>query len=154
MPNLLNKKAPDFELKDQDGNLHKLSNYKGKRILLYFYPKDMTPGCTIEACSFRDNMDDLKKLGVVVLGVSVDSTESHKKFEGKERLNFALLADTDKEVAKKYGVWVEKSMYGKKYLGIQRDSFLIDEDGVIVRHYEKVKPEDHVAEVLADAEAL
>lgn len=154
MSDLLNKKAPDFELKDQDGNLHKLADYKGKRVLLYFYPKDMTPGCTVEACSFRDNMGDLKKLGVVVLGVSVDSMESHKKFEKKERLNFPLLADTEKLVVKRYGVWVEKSMYGKKYFGVQRDSFLIDEEGVIVRHYEKVKPEDHIAEVMADAEAL
>lgn len=150
MSNFVNKKAPVFRLQDQDGNWHSLKDYKGQKVLLYFYPKDMTPGCTVEACSFRDNLGSLKKLGVVVLGVSVDDVKSHKKFVEKESLNFPLLADVDKKTVKAYGVWGERSMYGIKYMGIQRDSFLIDEKGVIIKHYKKVKPGEHVAEVMAD----
>ncbi|MFA5821284.1 MAG: thioredoxin-dependent thiol peroxidase [Candidatus Gracilibacteria bacterium] len=151
MSNLENKQAPDFRLQDQDGKWHSLADYKGKKVLLYFYPKDMTSGCTVEACSFRDNLGSLKKIGVVVLGVSADDTKSHGKFAEKEKLNFPLLADVEKKAINAYGVWVEKSMYGKKYMGIQRDSFLIDEKGVVVKHYKKVKPEEHVAEVMRDA---
>lgn len=147
---LLNKKAPTFTLRDQDDQEQTLSQYKGQKILLYFYPKDDTPGCTTEACSFRDRLNELKKYGVQVLGVSCDDVKSHKKFADKFGLNFPLLADTDKEVVNKYGVWVEKSMYGRTYMGIARDSFLIDETGKIVRHYEKVKPAEHVDQVIKD----
>lgn len=148
---LLNTKAPDFSLLDQDGKMHSLSQYKGKKILLYFYPKDDTPGCTTEACSFRDHLNELKKQGVQVLGVSADTEKSHKKFAERFQLNFPLLADVDKKLIEDYGVWKQKSMFGKKYMGIQRDSFLIDEEGVVIKHYEKVKPNEHVDEVIADA---
>ncbi len=148
------KKAPSFKLQDQDGKWHSLADYKGKHLVLYFYPKDLTPGCTIEAEKFRDAMSKLKKLGVSVLGVSCDDVKSHDKFACKYKLNFPLLADTDKELVAKYGVWVEKSMYGKKYMGIQRDTFLIGPDGKILKHYIKVKPEAHVAEIIADIEYL
>ena len=148
------KKAPSFTLKDQDGKIHKLSQYQGGMVLLYFYPKDMTSGCTVEAQGFRDAWKELKKLGVTVLGVSPDNITSHKKFCDKEKLNFPLLADVQKKVVEKYGVWVEKLMYGKKYMGVQRDSFLIGKDGKILKHYEKVKPAKHPGEVIADVRAL
>lgn len=151
---LLNKKAPKFTLLDQEGNKQSLSDYAGKKVLLYFYPKDDTPGCTTEACSFRDRLNELKPYKVQVLGISCDDVKSHKKFADKFKLNFPLLADTEKKVVEKYGVWGEKSMYGKKYMGIQRDSFLIDETGKIVKHYEKVKPENHVDQVIADLKML
>ncbi len=146
------KPAPDFSLPDQNGNVHSLSDYEGNYVLLYFYPKDMTAGCTIEAQQFRDHAAELKKHHVVVLGVSTDSVKKHKQFEKKEQLNFPILADEEKQVVKTYGVWVEKSMYGKKYMGIQRDTFLIDPKGTIIKHYEKVTPKTHVQEVLADLE--
>ncbi len=148
------KKAPAFKLLDTKGKQRSLSDYKSKYLLLYFYPKDMTPGCTIQAESFRDNMTKLKKLGVEILGVSCDSVERHDKFTCKYDLNFPLLSDEKQEMVKKYGVWVEKSMYGKKYMGIQRDSFLIDPKGKIIKHYIKVKPEEHVSEVIADIEYI
>ena len=142
--------APNFTLQDQDWELHTLSDFRDQRVLLYFYPKDSTPGCTVETCSFRDNLNTLKSKGVQVLGVSMDTVESHKKFVAKYNLNFPLLADTEKKVSKEYGVLVKKSMFGKKYMGLQRDSFLIDGKGKIVKHYVKVSPLKHVAEVLAD----
>ena len=148
------KKAYQFSLPDQDNKIHSLKDYAGKKILLYFYPKDDTPGCTKEACNFRDRLDQLTNHGLVVLGVSKDSPESHVKFREKYSLTFPLLSDEQLEAAKGYGVWVEKSMFGKKYMGIQRDSFLIDEDGNIIKHYKKVKPAGHVDEVLKDLEAL
>lgn len=151
---LLGKKTPDFKLKDQDGKEHSIAMYNGKLVLLYFYPKDMTPGCTIEAEGFRDNFDELKKLGVIVLGVSADSEASHKKFCDKHKLNFPLLSDEKKTVLKKYGVWVKKSMYGKEYMGISRESFLIGKNGKIIKHYPKVNPADHPGEVLKDVESL
>lgn len=151
---MLNKKAPDFKLADQDGSIRSLSDYSGKWVLLYFYPKDMTSGCTVEAKKFRDRAKELEKMGVVVIGASCDDVKSHKKFADKENLNFPLLADTEKDLVTKYGVWVEKSMYGKKYMGIQRDSFLIDPKGKIIKHYSKVKPETHVDEVLTDLKDL
>ena len=147
------KAAPDFALQDQDWEIHKLSKYQHQIVLLYFYPKDSTPGCTVEACSFRDNLNQLKAMGVQVLGVSPDSVDSHKKFVAKHDLNFPLLADTEKDVVNAYGVWVEKSMFGKKYMGVQRDSFLIVE-GKVVKHYVKVKPKGHVAEVIEDVKAM
>ena len=152
--NLINHPAPEFTLPDQNSQTHALTHYRGQFVLLYFYPKDDTPGCTTEACSFRDQLNDLKKFGVQVLGVSADTVESHQKFADKFHLNFPLLADITKEVAKAYGVWMEKSMYGKKYMGIQRDSFLIDKNGVIIKHYEKIKPATHVADVIADTKNL
>lgn len=151
---LLGKMAIDFDLKDQDGKEHSLAMYNGKLVLLYFYPKDMTPGCTIEAEGFRDNFDELKKLGVIVLGVSADSEASHKKFCDKHKLNFPLLSDEKKAVLKKYGVWVKKSMYGREYMGISRESFLIGKDGKIIKHYPKVNPVDHPGEVLKDIKNL
>lgn len=150
----VNNKAPEFSLPDQDGKIHSLSDYKGKYVILYFYPKDMTPGCTIEACNFRDSTSDLNKLNVQVLGVSADSVDRHKKFEEKRHLNFPLLSDETKKTLEAYGVWVEKSMFGKKYMGIQRDSFLINPEGVIVKHYKKVKPTEHTDQVIADVKAM
>ncbi len=146
--------VPDFELNDQDGELHKLSDYHGKYVHLYFYPKDMTPGCTIEAKTFRDRMGELGDLGVVVFGVSCDDEATHKKFCDKEGLNYSLLADVEKKTVNDYGVWVEKNMYGRKYMGIQRDSFLIGPDGNLVKYYKKVKPANHPGEVIEDVKAL
>lgn len=146
----MSMKAQNFSLLDQNNYTHSLGKYKGQFVLLYFYPKDDTPGCTIEACSFRDNLIELKKLGVVVLGVSGDDVESHKKFVKKFDLNFPLLADTDNEVGKAYGVYGEKTMFGNLLMGYHRQSFLINPHGEIVKHYEKVKPEEHVAEIIGD----
>ncbi len=147
---LINKKAPDFKLKDQEGKYHKLSTYKGKWVLVYFYPKDDTPGCTKEACLIRDNFPNFQKLGIVVLGISVDSVESHKKFAQKYNLPFTLLSDDKKEVVKKYNVWGKKKFMGREYEGTLRTSFLINPQGKIVKIYENVKPEIHAEEVLTD----
>jgi len=144
----MGKKAPDFTLTDQVGKKHKLSDYKGKPVVLYFYPKDDTPGGTKEACSFRDVFAEYKKAGVEVLGISVDSEESHKKFADKYKLPFTLLSDKDKKVVEKYGVWVEKNMYGKKYFGTARKTFLLNNAGVIKYIFNKVKPEDYAKTVL------
>jgi peroxiredoxin Q/BCP len=152
--NLLNKSAPDFTLPDQIGKEHTLSEYLGKYVLLYFYPKDMTPGCTIEAQVFRDTMDKLSKHDIVVFGISKDTVASHKKFADKLNLNFSLLSDEDTKVVQDYGVWKEKSMFGKKYMGISRESFLIDPKGTIVKHYPKVTPANHAEEVLTDIEKI
>lgn len=141
-------KAPDFALVDDAGQSVKLSDYKGKKIVLYFYPKDDTPGCTKQACNFRDGISALKKKGAVVLGVSADSVASHKKFKEKFELNFPLLADTEKKIVEDYGVWKEKSMYGKKYMGIERTTFIIDKDGRISHIFPKVKVDAHYNEVL------
>lgn len=151
---MTNKKAPTFTLEDQNKKKHTLKEYLGKKVLLYFYPKDMTPGCTVEAQCFRDTLNDLKKAGVQVLGVSADSVARHKKFAEAHGLNFPLLSDPDRKVIRKYGVEKEKSMFGKKYMGISRESFLIDEKGKIIKHYEKVKPAEHAKEVLEDAKTL
>jgi peroxiredoxin Q/BCP len=140
--------APPFTLSDQEGKTHKLSDYKGKYVVLYFYPKDMTSGCTQEACDFRDSHVRLKKAGAVVLGVSPDDAKSHTKFIGKYELPFSLLADTDHKVAEKYGAWGEKSLYGRKYMGIFRSTFLIGPDGKVVEAWPKVKVAGHVDEVL------
>jgi len=148
------QKAPAFSMQSNTGAKVSLSGLKGKNVVLYFYPKDDTPGCTVEAKEFRDGVGDFTKLGAVVLGVSPDSVESHCKFIDKFDLNFELLADTDHEVAEKYGLWVEKSMYGKKYWGVQRATFLIDGTGKIAKAWPKVKPEGHAAEVLEALKAL
>ena len=141
-------KAPDFNAKDQDGNDVKLSDLKGTRVVLYLYPKDDTPGCTKEACSFRDADDIYRSKGIRVLGVSIDSEKSHQKFISKFQLPFDLLADTDKQIVEAYGVWGEKSMYGKKYMGTFRKTFLIDGDGKIVKVFDKVNVAEHADEVL------
>jgi peroxiredoxin Q/BCP len=141
-------KAPDFNSKDQDGNPVKLSDFKGKKVVLYFYPKDDTPGCTKEACSFRDADDVFQKKGIKVLGVSTDDEKSHQKFISKFQLPFDLLADTDKSIVESYGVWGEKSMYGKKYMGTNRKTFLIDENGKIAKIFDKVNVAEHADEVL------
>lgn len=142
------KKAPLFTLVDQQGNKHSLKEYRGQKVLLYFYPKDMTSGCTLEAQTFQSLLTKFKQAKVAVLGISKDDEKRHSKFVEKEKLSFTLLADIDTKVSDKYGVWVEKSMYGKKYMGIQRDSFLIDEEGKVLKHFVKVKPALHPQEVL------
>jgi peroxiredoxin Q/BCP len=142
------QKAPDFTLLNDSGQKVKLSELKGKKVILYFYPKDDTPGCTKEACAFRDGIAEIEGRGAIVLGVSVDSVESHKKFKKKYGLNFPLLADTEKKLVESYGVWKEKSMYGKKYMGIERTTFIIDEQGKISHIFPKVKVDDHYDEVL------
>jgi peroxiredoxin Q/BCP len=142
-------KAPDFALETGDGKVMTLKDLKGMNVVLYFYPKDNTSGCTREACAFNDNLKTLEKKGAVVIGVSADSVASHKKFADKYALTFPLLSDEKKEMVKKYGVWKEKSMYGKKYMGIERTTFVIDGKGVISHIFPKVKVDGHVEEVMA-----
>jgi peroxiredoxin Q/BCP len=142
-------KAPDFSLKDADGKEISLSSLAGKRVVLYFYPKDDTPGCTIEACAFRDAFDDYRKRSIVVVGVSPDSAESHATFRDKHKLKFPLLADPQHEAATNYGAWGKKALDGKTSFGITRSTFLIDEDGNIVKVFPQVSPEGHASEVLA-----
>lgn len=142
-------KAPAFKLSDDAGNIVSLSDFKGKKVVLYFYPKDSTPGCTTEACDFRDNLNRLTKSGAVVLGLSADSVESHRKFKEKQGLNFPLLSDPDHKALDAYGVWQEKSLYGRKFMGIVRSTFIIDGDGKIAKVFPKVKVAGHVDEVLA-----
>ncbi len=150
----INSVAPPFTLPDQNGKEHSLSDYEGKWVLLYFYPKDDTPGCTKEACTIRDSFPDFKKLKITVLGMSVDSVKSHKKFEEKYKLPFTLLSDDEKGVVKKYGVWGKKKFMGRVYEGTLRTSFLIDPKGKIAKVYEDVNPVMHAEEVLADMKAL
>ena len=139
--------APSFEGIDQDGNSIKLADYRGKKVALYFYPKDDTPGCTAQACNLRDNYDALLASGIQVIGVSIDSAKSHAKFVAKYSLPFPLIADEDKSIVAAYGVWVEKSMYGKTYMGTARVTFIIDEKGVIEKVIDKVKTADHTAQL-------
>ena len=136
-------KAPDFEVPDQDGIAHKLSDYLGRKLVIYFYPKDDTPGCTAQACNLRDNYYDLRQKGYEVIGVSVDDEKSHQKFIKKFELPFTLLADTDKKMVEAYGVWQEKNMYGRKYMGTMRYTFIIDEKGYIQDIITKVDTKDH-----------
>jgi thioredoxin-dependent peroxiredoxin len=149
-----NDKAPQFTAPDQNGKNVSLSDYKGKWGILYFYPKDMTLGCTTEACNFRDEYSVFQKKDIIVLGVSKDSTARHKKFEGKYSLPFPLLSDEKSTICEDYGVWQEKSMYGKKYMGIVRSTFIINPKGFIAKVYPSVKVKKHVAEILADLENL
>ncbi|AFL85557.1 Peroxiredoxin [Belliella baltica DSM 15883] len=142
------KLAPQFESKDQNGNVIKLSDFKGKKVVLYFYPKDNTPGCTAQACNLRDNYEALQKAGYVVLGVSSDSQKSHQKFIEKQELPFTLIADEDKSVHEAFGTWVEKSMYGRKYMGTARTTFIIDEEGKIEEIIDKVKTKEHTNQIL------
>jgi peroxiredoxin Q/BCP len=144
------KKAPEFALEDQDGNTVRLADYRGKRLLLYFYPKANTPGCTTQACSIRDASADLTGKGVAAVGISPDAPKAQKKFDDKYGLSFPLLSDADHKVAEAYGAWGEKSMYGKKYMGIIRSSFLIDEEGRLVKAWYKVKPADTVPNAMGE----
>lgn len=150
----VSQKAPDFKLPDQDGKVHKLADHKGEWVLVYFYPKDDTPGCTKEACMIRDNFPEFKKLHVQVFGVSADSAAKHAKFAEKYKLPFTLLADEEKEMIKKYGVWAKKKFMGREYMGILRTSFLIDPTGKIAKIYENVQPPVHAEEVLQDISVL
>ena len=145
---MVGNKAPAFKGKDQDGRTVSLADYKGKKLVLYFYPKDDTPGCTKEACGFRDGMAQFRRLGAEVIGVSFDSPASHTKFRAKYKLPFTLLSDEGKKVAGAYGVYVEKNMYGRKVMGIRRSTFVIGPDGRIAAIFPKVKPEEHAAEVI------
>lgn len=147
-------KAPDFTLPTDGGGTVKLSDFKGQPVVLYFYPKDDTSGCTKEACDFRDNLSALKRLKVQVIGVSKDSVKKHDKFKEKYELNFPLASDEDGKVCDKYGVWVEKSMYGRKYMGIERATYLIDAEGKIAHIWRKVSVTDHVEDVLKVFKAL
>lgn len=148
MPSI-GQKAPDFRVNDQDGNAVSLAALKGKKVILYFYPKDQTPGCTAEACNLRDNYKLLQKRGYEVLGISSDNERSHKNFIAKQNLPFRLLADVDKAVHSKYGTWVEKSMYGRKYMGTARVTFVIDEKGIIEDVIEKVDTKNHSDQILS-----
>ncbi len=140
--------APDFELPDQDGALHRLADYTGQTVVLYFYPRDDTPGCTKQACSFRDDMSDISAEGAVVLGVSTDSAESHQQFRAKYELNFPLLVDTDAEVATRYGAWGEKTLYGRTSIGMTRATFVIGPDGTLIKVWKRAKAADHAQAVL------
>jgi peroxiredoxin Q/BCP len=141
-------KAPAFKSKDQDGNIHSLTEYKGKKLVLYFYPKDDSPGCTAESCNLRDNYAGLKKKGFAIIGVSADDEKSHKKFAEKFDLPFPILADTEKKMLEAYNAWGEKSMYGKKYMGIIRKTYVIDEKGKIEKIFEKVDTKNHTEQIL------
>ncbi|MDQ3290566.1 MAG: thioredoxin-dependent thiol peroxidase [Bacteroidota bacterium] len=141
-------KAPDFAIPDQDGIVHKLSDYLGRKLVIYFYPKDDTPGCTAQACNLRDNYYDLRQKGYEVIGVSVDSEKSHQKFIQKFELPFTLLSDTEKKMVEAYGVWQEKSMFGRKYMGTMRYTFIIDEKGIIQDIITNVDTKDHAAQLV------
>jgi thioredoxin-dependent peroxiredoxin len=143
------ERAPEFKTTDQDGESVSLKDFRGKKVVLYFYPKDDTPGCTKEACGFRDDYSKFRKRKIEVLGVSVDDEKSHKKFAEKYDLPFRLLADTDKKIVKDYGVWGEKSLYGRKFMGIHRVTYVIDEKGKVAAVWPKVKPDGHADEILA-----
>ncbi|RUL89638.1 thioredoxin-dependent thiol peroxidase [Tautonia sociabilis] len=146
--------APDFSLLDQHGKAVSLKELKGKPVVLYFYPRDATPGCTTEACDFRDAIAEYEKAGAIVLGVSPDGVSSHQKFAGKLGLPFSLLADAEKEVCQRYGVWQEKTLYGKRSMGVVRTTFLIDSDGIVRKVFPKVRVQGHVAEVLEALRSL
>ncbi|GAB6281907.1 MAG: thioredoxin-dependent thiol peroxidase [Ignavibacterium sp.] len=144
------KKAPSFKLKDQNGNTVSLNDFKDKKVVLYFYPKDNTPGCTKEACNFRDSIKEIEKYNAVVIGISADSISSHKNFSEKFNLPFPILSDEDKKVLELYGVWKEKNMYGKKYMGIERTTIIIDENGNVQKIFPKVKVDGHIKEVIKE----
>lgn len=150
----LNSQAPDFTLPDQDGQNHALADYRGRWVVLYFYPKDDTPGCTKEACNFRDSFHELTKLGVAVLGVSKDSVRSHQKFAAKYNLTFPLLSDPDHAVIEQYGAWAPKKFMGREFLGTLRMSYLISPEGRVAKVYPQVNPTQHVTDILADLQGL
>ncbi len=143
--------APEISGTDQHGKAISLKDFRGKKLVLYFYPKDMTPGCTAQACNLRDNYELLKAAGYEILGVSVDDAKKHVKFIEKYELPFSLLADTEKKTVEDYGLWIEKSLYGRKYMGTDRKTFIIDEEGKVVRIIEKVKTADHTSQILDEA---
>jgi len=145
----IGEKAPEFDLPTGDGKNLSLKDLKGKKVVLYFYPKDNTSGCTKEACSFQDNLKAIQKKGAVVVGVSPDGADSHRKFAEKYELTFPLVSDEKKEIVKKYGVWKEKSLYGRKYMGVERTTFIIDGKGVVSHIFPKVKVDGHTEEILA-----
>lgn len=147
-------KAPQFELPDQNGNIHKLSDYLGRWLVVYFYPKDDTPGCTKEACSFRDNTQKFKKLGVEVIGISKDSVSSHKKFEKKYSLNFQLLSDPEHKIIEAFGAWGRKKFMGREYDGVFRNTYIVNPQGEIFRTYEKVNPLTHSSQILQDLQTF
>lgn len=147
-------KAPAFKGKDQNGKAVSLADFKGKKLVLYFYPQDDTPTCTVQACNLRDNFGLLRNKGFVVLGVSPDSIEKHKKFENKHELPFTLIADPEHSIIDKYGVWGEKQLYGRKYMGLHRTTFLVDEKGMIRKIFLKPKSKEHAAEILAAWEQI
>jgi peroxiredoxin Q/BCP len=151
---LVGSKSPNFTASTDSNGSISLKDLRGKTVILYFYPKDDTSGCTAEACDFRDNMQRLTSSGAVVLGVSPDSPKSHDKFKQKYELNFALLSDESHEICESYGVWVEKSMYGRKYMGVERSTFVINAEGVLAHEWRKVKVPGHVDEVLAAVQSL
>ena len=144
------QKAPNFTGNDQDGNPVNLVDFKGKKVVLYFYPKDNTPGCTAQACNLRDNYQELQNKGYEILGVSIDNEKSHQKFIQKQNLPFTLIADTDKKINELYGVWKEKSMYGRIYMGTVRTTFIIDENGKLEQIFDKVKTKDHTNQILVN----
>ena len=150
MTPIIGEKAPNFTLPADNGKDISLSDYVGQKVILYFYPKDNTSGCTLEAKAFRDHLADFQKLGYVILGVSRDSVRKHCNFRDKNELNFPLLSDAEEKVVQLYDVLKEKSMYGKKYMGIERSTFLIDENGILTKEYRKVKAASHVAELLKE----
>jgi peroxiredoxin Q/BCP len=154
MPIKAGTQAPDFNLPDDEDQMHKLSDYRGKPVVLYFYPRDNTSGCTKEACGFRDDYSAYQEAGVTILGVSPDSSKSHANFKAKYELPFILLADTEREVLKTYGAWGLKKMYGREYEGVLRTTFLIGKDGEILKVFEKVKPANHSAEILTALQEL
>lgn len=154
MPVPAASQAPDFSLPDENGDLRRLSDYRGKVVVLYFYPKDDTPGCTTEACGFRDQYQDYEQAGVAVIGISPDDIKKHQKFKAKYNLPFTLLADTDHTVCELYGVWGRKKFMGKEYDGVFRTTFLIGKDGTILRVFENVKPEGHSQEILKVLEEI
>ena len=140
--------APDFMAPDQHGSIHRLADYRGRKLVLYFYPKDLTPGCTTQACDFRDNLERIRAIGAEVVGVSIDSPARHAKFARKESLDFPLLSDEDRTIVDAYGTWKHKSLYGRSFMGIERSTFVIDENGRIEAIFRKVRPKGHLKEVL------
>lgn len=142
------QKAPDFNLPDKDGKMHALKEFKGKKVVLYFYPKDNTPGCTKQACAFRDNMNRFNDKNVVIIGISKDSPKSHQKFADQFDLNYLILSDEDLQAIEAYGVWVEKNMYGKKYMGVSRSTFVIDEQGIVEKVYKKASPDKNAGDII------
>ena len=151
---LVNQQAPNFTLENEQGQQVSLSDFKGKNVVLYFYPKDMTPGCTTEACDFRDAYEDFSSLNAVILGISMDDANKHTKFIEKHGLPFSLLVDAEHKVAEQYGVWVLKKMYGREYMGIERSTFLINEQGIVIAEWRKVKVKQHIEAVLSQLKGV
>lgn len=146
--------VPQFSLPDQDGKIHDIKDYKGQWVIIYFYPKDLTPGCTTEACNFQEVLPDFNSIDAVIFGISKDSVKQHKKFANKYNLQFSLLSDENSNICEQFGVWQKKSMYGKEYMGIVRSTFIINPEGKIVKVYPKVKVKEHHTEILNDLKEL